>query len=61
MKFKAIEIEQVLLFARNVELCDDKLLIRYNTSADSEYLRNEKSNRFDNEFKLVAFGGEIGI
>lgn len=49
------------LFVLNVELCDDKLLIRYNTSADSEYSRNKKSNQFDNEFKLVANGGELGI
>lgn len=49
------------LFVRNVELCDDKLLIRYNTSANPEYAGNEKSNRFDNEFKLVAYGGEAGI
>lgn len=48
-------------FVRNVELCEDKLLIRYNTSANPEYAGNEKSNRFDNEFKLIAFGGEIGI
>lgn len=42
------------LFVRNVELCDDKLLIRYNTSADSEYAGNEKRNHFDDEFKLVV-------
>lgn len=45
------------LFVRKVELCDDKLLIRYNTSADTEYVRKEKSNWFDDEFKLVACGG----
>lgn len=48
------------LFVKNVELCDDKLLIRYNISDNPDFVGHKKSNQFDNEFKLVACGGAEG-
>lgn len=55
------KVKLLKLFVKNVELCDDKLLIRYNISDNPDFAGNKKSNQFDNGFKLVAFGGRLGI